>query len=226
MKLKPWRGKLRQSTHQLTSVISSLSRPGSICSLTNALGCAQPYARAGATLSRRHFIEQETGRCSHSNPPPCQVRTLISVITARMMAAGLILTVTTTRIFFACREQPSGSRLAANPAEVAVLATIERFYRRSWLHRPAVDGLETTTAVPVCHILFARLPVAGPREGSVAGRRFQIAVLKASPIGNLAIGHRIIGAASRGSFCPDCALAATAGKPGRRILAGPLSGPS
>jgi hypothetical protein len=46
-------------------------------------------------------------------------------------------------MFFACREQPSGSRRAANPAEVAVLAAIERCYRRSWLHRPAVDGLET-----------------------------------------------------------------------------------
>jgi hypothetical protein len=47
-------------------------------------------------------------------------------------------------MFFACREQPSGSRRAANPAEVAVLAAIERFYRRSWLHRPTVGGLETT----------------------------------------------------------------------------------
>jgi hypothetical protein len=184
------------------------------------------FGKRRKVLSRGHFIKQKTGRCSHSNPPPCQVRTLISVITARMMAAGLILTVTTTRIFFACREQPSGSRLAANPAEVAVLATIERFYRRSWLHRPAVDGLETTTAVPVCHILFARLPVAGPREGSVAGRRFQIAVLKASPIGNLAIGHRIIGAASRGQFLPGLCFGGNSWQTWPAYTSGPLSGPS
>jgi hypothetical protein len=54
-------------------------------------------------------------------------------------------------MFFVCREQPSGSWRAANPAEVAVLAAIERFYRRSWLHRPTVGGLETTDS-------SARLP--------------------------------------------------------------------
>ena len=49
-------------------------------------------------------------------------------------------------MFFACREEPSGSRHAANPAEAAVLAAIERFYRRSWLHRPVVGALETTNS--------------------------------------------------------------------------------
>jgi hypothetical protein len=60
------------------------------------------------------------------------------------MVAGMILTVTTTRNVF--RMSRTTFRVAArrNPAEVAVLATIERFYRRSWLHRPTIGGLETT----------------------------------------------------------------------------------
>ena len=45
-----------------------------------------------------------------------------------------------------------------------MLAAVERFNRRSRLHRPAIGAHEPPLTVPVCHILFTRVTVSGPRE--------------------------------------------------------------
>jgi hypothetical protein len=61
---------------------------------------ASVQGRLPLFADRASTSNKETGCRLHSNPPPRSVRTFISVITARMIVAGLILTVTTTRNVF------------------------------------------------------------------------------------------------------------------------------